>query len=99
MVYLLSTRVDLNFPVHKLSKFLSNPGKVHFEGLVHLLGYISYNKTLGLKHYAYMDDSPLSDLLRQSNIKNENQLMAFYYFIWKYRPDTGIRIGAYNIFY
>ena len=37
LIYLLSTRVDLSFAVHKLEKFSSNPGKVHFEGLVHLL--------------------------------------------------------------
>ena len=49
LVYLLSTRVDLSFAVHKLEKFSANPGKVHFEGLVHLLSYIRYNKTFGLK--------------------------------------------------
>ena len=37
LVYLLSTRVDLSFAVHNLAKFSANPGKVHFEGLVHLL--------------------------------------------------------------
>ena len=29
-IYLLSTRVDLSFTVHKLAKFSSNPGKLHF---------------------------------------------------------------------
>ena len=36
-IYLLSTRVDLSFGVHKLAKFSANPGKVHFEVLIHLL--------------------------------------------------------------
>ena len=49
LIYLLSTRVDLSFAVHKLAKLSANPGKVHFEGLVHLLIYIRDNKTLGLK--------------------------------------------------
>ena len=49
LIYLFSTRVDLSFAVHKLAKFSANPGKVHFEGLIHLLWYIRYNKTLGLK--------------------------------------------------
>ena len=40
LIYLLSTRVDLSFAVHKLAKILANPDKVHFEGLVHLLIYI-----------------------------------------------------------
>ena len=30
LIYLFYTRVDLRFAVHKLSKFSSNPGKVHF---------------------------------------------------------------------
>ena len=34
---LLYTRVDLSFAVQNLAKFSANPGKVHFEGLVHLL--------------------------------------------------------------
>ena len=37
LIYLLYTRVDLSFAVHKLVKFSANPGKVHFEGLIHLL--------------------------------------------------------------
>ena len=53
-IYLLSTRVDLSFTVHKLAKFSSNPGKVHFEGLALLLRYIRDNKTSGLKYYAGM---------------------------------------------
>ena len=49
LIYLLSTRVDLSFTVHKLAKFSANPGRVRFVGLVHLLRYIRDNKTLGLK--------------------------------------------------
>ena len=64
LIYLLSTRVDLSFTVHKLAKFSANPGKVHFEGFVHLLRYIRDNKTLGLKYYAYMNAAPVSNLLR-----------------------------------
>ena len=48
-IYLLSTRVDLSLTVHKIETFLTNPGKVNFEGLVHLLIYIRENETLGLK--------------------------------------------------
>ena len=49
LIYLFSTRVDLSFAVHKLANFSENPGKVHFEGLIHLLRYIRDNKTLGMK--------------------------------------------------
>ena len=37
LIYLYSTRMDLSFVIHKLAKFSANPGKVHFEGLIHLL--------------------------------------------------------------
>ena len=63
LIYLLSTGVDLIFAVHKLETFSANPGKVHFEGLVHLLRYIRDNKTLVLKYYADLDDAPVTDLL------------------------------------
>ena len=85
--------------MHKLEKFSSNPRKVHFEVFVHLLRYIRYNNTLGLKYYADMNDAPVSDLLRQASIKTENQLMDFSDSSWKDFPDTGRSIGAYIIFY
>ena len=61
--------MQFSFAVQKLAKFSSNPGKVKSEGLVHLLRYIRYNKTLGLKYYADMNDAPVTDLLRQASIK------------------------------
>ena len=84
LIYLFSTRVDLSFAVHKLAKLSANPGKVHFEGLIHLLRYIRDNKTLGLKYYADMNDAPVTDLLRQASIKTENHLMAFSDPSWKF---------------
>ena len=74
---MLYTRVYFVFDVHKLAKVSSNPGKEHFAGLVHCFRYIRDNKNLGLKYYNYMTDAPLYYLLRQSDIKNENQLMGF----------------------
>ena len=62
-IYVLYTRIDLSFAVHTLAMFSANPGKLHFEGLVHLLKYIRNNKTLGLKYYADTNDAPVSDLL------------------------------------
>ena len=69
--------MDLRFAVHKLAKFSANPGKVHFEELVHLLRYIRYNKTLGLKYYADLNDAPVTDPLIQDSIKTKNRLMDF----------------------
>ena len=86
--------MDLSFTVHKLAIFSSNPGKVHFEGLVHLLRYIRDNSTLGLKYYADMNDAPVSDILRQASINTENQLMGLSDSSWKYFPDNGRIMGS-----
>ena len=94
MIYLLSTILDWSFAVQKLGKFSANPGKVHFEGLIHLLRYIRYNKNLGLKYYADLNDALINDLLRQSNIKTKNHLMAFSDSSWQDCPDTGRSTGA-----
>ena len=91
--------MELSFSVHKLEKFSANPGKVYFEGLVHLLRYIRDNKNLGLEYYANINDAPVSDLLRQASIKTENHLMAFSDYSWQDFPDTGRSTGAYMIFY
>ena len=69
--------MDLSFEVHKLAKFSENPGKVHFEGLIHFLWYIRYKNTLDLKYYADINDAPVTDLLRQASIKTDNHLMDF----------------------
>ena len=99
LIYLLSKRVDLSFSVHKLANFSAKPGKVHFEGLVYLLRYVVDNKTLGLKYYADMNDSPVTGLLIQASIKTDNHLMDFSDSIWKDCPDTGRSTGAYILFY
>ena len=54
---------------------------------------------MGLKYYADTNYAPVSDLLRQSIIKDENHLMDFSDSIGKYCPDTGRSTGAYIIFY
>ena len=91
--------MGLIFAVHKLTKFSANPGKVYFEGLIHLLKYIRDNKNLVLKYYADLNDAPVTDILRQVNIKTKNHLMAFSDSSWQDCTDTGGSIGAYIIFY
>ena len=84
--------------MHKLESFPSNPGKLQYEGLVHLLKYIRDNKTLGLKYYAKIEDAPLSDLLIQAIIKTDNQLMLFSDSSCQDLPCTGRSTGAYIVF-
>ena len=51
-----------------------------------------------LKYYADIKDAPLYGLLRQDNIKTENQFMVFFNSILKCCPETGRSAGAYIIF-
>ena len=99
LIYLLSTVVNLSFAVHKLAIFSSNTGRVNFEGLLHLLRYIWVNKNLGLKYHAEMKDAPLSNLLRQSSINTNNQLVVFSYSIRKECQYTSRSTGIYIIFH
>ena len=89
--------MDLSFAVHKLAKFSSNPGKLHFEGLINLLRYIRDNKTLGLKYYADLNDAPVTNILWKANIKTKNHLMDFSDSSWQDCTDTGRSTGAYII--
>ena len=73
----------MSFAVQILSKVSANSGKLHFEGLIHILRYIRDNKTLGLKYYADMNDAPVTDLFRQASITNENHLMYFLIIVGK----------------
>ena len=54
---------------------------------------------MGLKYYADLNDAPLTDHLRQANIKTKNHLMAFSDYSWQDCPDTGRSTVAYIISY
>ena len=56
-------------------------------------------KNLEFKYYAKIEDASLSDILRQSIIKTENQLMVFFESRYKYCPGTGRSTGSYLVFY
>ena len=72
---LIVYKSGLDFFSTQVSNFSANPGKVHFEGFIHLLIYIRDNKTLGLKYYADLNDALVTDLLRQANIRTNNHLI------------------------
>ena len=38
---------------------------------------------MGLKYYAYLNDAPVTDILRQANIKTKNHLMDFFIIVGK----------------
>ena len=52
-----------------------------------------------MKYCDEINDAPLSDLLRKTNINTENKLMVFYDSSWQDCPDTGRSKLAFMIFY
>ena len=66
---------------------------------MHLLRYIRDNNTLGLNYDYDINDAPVYDMLIQSSIKTENQLMDFSDSSWQDCPETGRSTGSYIIFY
>ena len=74
--------------------------------MVHLLRYITDNKTSGLKYYVDMKDAPLSDKMRKTSIKIDNQLIALSYYSWQhfytlaelqYHILSFIRVGQFTM--
>ena len=54
---------------------------------------------MGLQYYVDINYAPVTDLLRQAIIKNENYLMDFSASNLQYCPDTSKSTGTYIIFY
>ena len=54
---------------------------------------------MGFNCYSCIKDATLSDLLRQTNIKTENQLVDFSDYSWKYCTYTDRSTGAYIFLY
>ncbi|MGH7954596.1 MAG: reverse transcriptase domain-containing protein, partial [Gloeomargaritales cyanobacterium] len=99
LIYLNYTRPDIVFAVMKLVKFNNNPGRQHFEGLIHLLGYIRDNPHFGIKYYSNLVDAPVTKLLQDRNINIKRDLFAFSDSSWQDCPDTARSTGSYLIFY
>jgi hypothetical protein len=56
LIYLGMTRVDISYAVNKMAKYTRNPGRKHFDMLVHLLRYLRDNSHLGLRYYSEINN-------------------------------------------
>ncbi|TXG57317.1 hypothetical protein EZV62_018630 [Acer yangbiense] len=50
LIYLTNTRPDIAFVVNLVSRFMSNPSKLHFSIAKRILRYLSGTKKLGIKY-------------------------------------------------
>ena len=62
------TRPDICYAVNKLAKFSNNPGIVHYKALLHLIGFVKENNSLGLIFYREANQSSLYRLLKENDI-------------------------------
>ncbi|MGH3054284.1 MAG: Ty1/Copia family ribonuclease HI, partial [Gaiellaceae bacterium] len=99
LIYLHNTRPDITFAVMKLVKFNINPGRVHFEALLHLLGYIRDHPYYGLRFYSNVNDSPVTKLLYENKIGTLRSLLAFSDSSWQDCPTSGRSTGSFLIYY
>ncbi|MGH7954479.1 MAG: hypothetical protein ACREOZ_00810, partial [Gloeomargaritales cyanobacterium] len=99
LIHLNSTRPDIVFAVMKLVKYNNQPGKVHFQALIHLLGYLRDNSNCGLTFYGDVLQAPVTKLLRDHEIPSQRDLYSFSDSSWQDCPDSGRSTGSYIIFY
>ena len=98
LIYLMTgTRYDICFATTKLAKFCNNPGKVHYQALIWLLGYLKQTSNLGIKYYHNEKNSPLGEMLTRNNIQIEEEEVTFSDSSWQDCKDTARSTGSYNI--
>jgi hypothetical protein len=98
LIYLMTgTRYDICFATTKLAKFCNNPGKVHYQALIWLLGYLKQTSNLGIKYYHNEKNNPLGEMLTRNNIQIEEEEVTFSDSSWQDCKDTARSTGSYNI--
>ena len=66
-IYLMNIAFILHFPITKLEKFNTLPGRTHFKALVHLLNHLRCNyTTFGITYYSELSRSPIAQLTKES---------------------------------
>ena len=67
LIYLMNTSFMLHFPIFKLGKFNSLPGRKHFKAVYHLLRYLRCNHlNFGIRYYSGPKSSPIRKLLKEN---------------------------------
>jgi hypothetical protein len=93
------TRYDICFATTKLAKFCNNPGKVHYQALIWLLGYLKKTANLGIRYYHDPKTSPIGELLERNNIQQDDELVVFSDSSWQDDKDTGRSTGSFAIIF
>jgi hypothetical protein len=99
LIYLGKTRCDIVYAVNKLAKFTRQPGRNHFNALLHLLRYLRDNALLGIKFYSDLSQAPLIATLKSQKIGQSSPFFGFSDSSWNDDIDTGRSTGCFILTY
>jgi hypothetical protein len=99
LIYLGMTRCNIVYTVNKLAKFTRQPGRNHYEALLHLLRYLRDNAQLGIKFYSDLSRAPLVAMLKSQKIEQTQPFFGFSDSLWNNDADSGRSTGCFIITY
>ena len=92
---MIGTRYDICFATTKLAKFYNEPGKVHYQALIWLQGYLKQTGNLGIRYYHNEKNSPLGEMLARNNIQAKREEVTFSDSSWQDCKDTARSTGSF----
>jgi hypothetical protein len=78
---------------------MRKPGKMHYEGLIHLLRYLRDNNNYGVRFFSDYLTSPLFKHLTSHNMPTDQHLVVMSDSSWNDDVDSGRSTGCFLIFY
>jgi hypothetical protein len=99
LIYLGMTRCDIVHAVNKLAKYTRQPGRNHFEALLHVLRYLRDNSLMGTHFYSDLTRAPLIEMVRSQEIQQTEAFFGFSNSSWNDDVDTGRSTGCFIITY
>ena len=98
LMYLMScTRPDIAYAVNKLSRYASNPGAMHWQGIMRVLKYLRFTRDYGLHYIRYPAVlEEYSDANWISNVKDSKSHSGYVFTLggaavsWKSSKQTVI---------
>ena len=101
LIYLMNTAFALHFPISKLAKFNSLPGRKHFKAVKHLLMYLRCHHTsFGLRYYSDEKESPIYKRIQEfTSADLDCPLKLFTDSSWQDCPDDGRSTGCFLLYF
>jgi hypothetical protein len=90
IMYLLKTRPDLTYSISEISRFMNNPGKEHWRGVVHILRYLKGTKHLKLMYVGGRNEMKLTGYADATwgDDKDDRRSTSGFVFMLNGRPIT-----------